>query len=66
MVWPRGYVEEINLTVNVSLLRKALGTLPDGTAYIATVPKRGYRFKAPVTLASAEIFAASCPRHRAA
>lgn len=61
MVWPRGYVEEINLTVNVSLLRKALGTLPDGTGYIATVPKRGYRFKAPVTLASAEIPADLAP-----
>lgn len=48
-VWPRGYVEEINLTVNISLLRKALGRLADGSAYIVTVPKRGYRFNAPVT-----------------
>lgn len=49
LVWPRGFVEEINLTVNVSLLRKHLGRLPDGSGYIVTVPKRGYRFRAPVT-----------------
>ena len=49
-VWKDSFVEEINLTVNISLLRKALGTGPDGGAYIATVPKRGYRFTAPVRI----------------
>ena len=48
-IWPDSFVEEINLTVNISLLRKALGEQPDGRQYIATVPKRGYRFDAPVT-----------------
>jgi DNA-binding winged helix-turn-helix (wHTH) protein len=48
-IWPDSFVEEINLTVNVSLLRKALGEQPDGRQYIATVPKRGYRFDSPVT-----------------
>ena len=47
-IWPDSFVEEINLTVNISLLRKLLGEQPDGKAYIATVPKRGYRFDAPV------------------
>ena len=47
-VWKDSFVEEINLTVNISLLRKALGVEPDGSTYIATVPKRGYRFTAPV------------------
>ncbi len=47
-IWPDSFVEEINLTVNISLLRKLLGEQPDGRAYIATVPKRGYRFDAPV------------------
>src|SRR5271165_6674991 len=47
-IWPDSFVEEINLTVNISLLRKVLGEQPDGRAYIATVPKRGYRFDAPV------------------
>jgi DNA-binding winged helix-turn-helix (wHTH) protein/tetratricopeptide (TPR) repeat protein len=48
-IWPDSFVEEINLTVNISLLRKTLGEQPDGRQYIATVPKRGYRFEAVVT-----------------
>jgi len=51
-IWPDSFVEEINLTVNISLLRKVLGEQPDGRAYIATVPKRGYRFDAPVVESS--------------
>ena len=47
-IWPDSFVEEINLTVNISILRKVLGEQPDGKAYIATVPKRGYRFDAAV------------------
>ena len=45
-LWPNTFVEEANLSVNVSTLRKALG--PAGAAYIETVPKRGYRFTATV------------------
>jgi DNA-binding winged helix-turn-helix (wHTH) protein/tetratricopeptide (TPR) repeat protein len=48
-VWPDSFVEEANLTVNVSALRKVLGETPGGQQYIETVPKRGYRFVAPVT-----------------
>jgi eukaryotic-like serine/threonine-protein kinase len=44
-VWPDSFVEESNLTVNISALRRALG---DSQQYIETVPKRGYRFVAPV------------------
>ncbi len=47
-VWPNSFVEEANLTVNISALRKALGETPEGQQYIETVPKRGYRFVAPV------------------
>ena len=47
-VWPDSYVEEANLTVNISALRKALGETSSGQQYIETVPKRGYRFVAPV------------------
>ncbi|MBV8673302.1 MAG: winged helix-turn-helix domain-containing protein [Acidobacteriaceae bacterium] len=47
-IWPDSFVEEINLTVNISLLRKVLGEQSDGRQYIATVPKRGYRFDAPI------------------
>ena len=45
-VWPDTFVEEANLSVNVSALRKALGTGEGGHAYIQTVPRRGYRFVA--------------------
>jgi len=43
-VWPSTYVEEGNLTQNISLLRKALGESPGGVQFIETVPRRGYRF----------------------
>ena len=47
-VWPETYVEENNLTVNMSALRKTLGQSRNGQQYIETVPKRGYRFVANV------------------
>lgn len=40
LVWPDSFVEEGNLTQNISLLRKALGS----GRYIVTVPGRGYLF----------------------
>lgn len=45
-VWPNTFVEEGNLTQNISLLRKALGETPGGSQFIETVPRRGYRFVA--------------------
>jgi DNA-binding winged helix-turn-helix (wHTH) protein/dipeptidyl aminopeptidase/acylaminoacyl peptidase len=47
-VWPDTVVEESNLAQNVFTLRKALGDTPEGARFIATVPRRGYRFVAPV------------------
>ena len=47
-VWPNTFVEEGNLTQNVSLLRKALGESANGPQFIETVPRRGYRFVASV------------------
>src|SRR5215831_10157444 len=47
-VWPDSFVEEVNLTVNISALRKALGDDQNGQRYIDTVPKKGYRFVTPV------------------
>src|SRR5262249_52449930 len=47
-VWHGDFVEEVNLTVHISALRKALGKLEDGSGFIETVPKRGYRFVVPV------------------
>ena len=48
-VWPDSFVEEANLTVNISALRKVLGGPSGAQQYIETVPKLGYRFVAPVT-----------------
>jgi serine/threonine protein kinase len=47
-VWPDAFVEEGNLNKNISFLRKALGDWDGDREYIETVPKRGYRFVAPV------------------
>ncbi len=52
-VWPNTFVEEGNLTQNISLLRKALGETPGGVQFIETVPRRGYRFVAETGQASA-------------
>src|SRR5204862_743716 len=43
-VWPDAFVEEQNLTFNVSVLRKLFTEAGEGERYIETVPKRGYRF----------------------
>jgi TolB-like protein/Tfp pilus assembly protein PilF len=46
--WPNQFVEEGNLPLNISILRKALGEDRTSREYIETVPKRGYRFVADV------------------
>jgi serine/threonine protein kinase len=48
-VWPDAFVEEGNLNKNIFVLRKLLGVWDGGREYIETVPKRGYRFVAPVS-----------------
>jgi len=60
IVWPDTFVEDANLTVNISALRKALGEGVSEHQYIETVPRRGYRFVSPVTgvnKESADLFA---------
>ena len=47
-IWPNTFVEEVNLAVNISTLRKALGDSNGDREYIETVPRRGYRFVAEV------------------
>ncbi len=47
-VWPDTFVEEGGLAKNISLLRKALGDDSDDNRFIETIPKKGYRFVAPV------------------
>ena len=43
-VWPDSFVEENNLSQQISYLRKALDETDSGIKYIETLPKRGYRF----------------------
>lgn len=47
-VWPDTFVDEANLRVHVSALRKALGDTQREPRFIANVPGRGYIFIAPV------------------
>jgi len=49
-VWPDSVVEESNLFVYLSVLRKTLGTLQDGRPYVETLRRRGYRFNGEVHL----------------
>jgi predicted ATPase/DNA-binding winged helix-turn-helix (wHTH) protein len=51
-VWPGTFVEEGNLRVHMAALRRALGDGQSGNRYIATIPGRGYRFVAPVSILS--------------
>jgi TolB-like protein/Tfp pilus assembly protein PilF len=48
-VWPDAIVEENNITVSMSILRKTLGDHNVKRQFIETVPRRGYRFFAEVT-----------------
>lgn len=43
-VWPDQFVEEVNLTVQIAALRKALCEHKENARYIHTIPKHGYRF----------------------
>ena len=64
-MWPDTFVEEANLSVNVSALRKVLGTGEDGHAYIQTIPRRGYRFVAPPAADAARRARATAEHRRA-
>jgi DNA-binding winged helix-turn-helix (wHTH) protein len=46
--WPQTVVEESNLKIQMSALRRALGDGQGGNRYVITVPGRGYNFVAPV------------------
>jgi DNA-binding winged helix-turn-helix (wHTH) protein/TolB-like protein/Tfp pilus assembly protein PilF len=47
-IWPDTYVEEGNLTQHIFTLRRALSDGQNGSQYIETIPRRGYRFVADV------------------
>jgi DNA-binding winged helix-turn-helix (wHTH) protein/tetratricopeptide (TPR) repeat protein len=47
-IWPDTIVEENNITVSMSMLRKILGEDRENPKFIETVPRLGYRFVAEV------------------
>ena len=47
-IWSDTVVEEASLAKNISVLRKVLSENGSGKSYIETIPKRGYRFTAPL------------------
>ncbi|MBE7157684.1 MAG: winged helix-turn-helix domain-containing protein, partial [Rhodospirillales bacterium] len=51
-VWPGQFVEENNLSQQISLLRKVLARHADAAGLIETVPGRGYRWCVPVEIAA--------------
>jgi DNA-binding winged helix-turn-helix (wHTH) protein/tetratricopeptide (TPR) repeat protein len=64
-VWPEGFVEEANLAQNIYVIRKALRHHWDCDA-IETVPRRGYRFTAPVTVEREPVLHPSAPLEQTA
>lgn len=54
-VWGDTIVEEGNLSLYISLIRKALGDSAEEPRYVQTVPKQGYRFIAPVRVRIREV-----------
>jgi len=47
--WPGVVVEEANLAVQISAIRRVLAEAPGGEHWIETLARRGYRFVGPVT-----------------
>ncbi|NNM98391.1 MAG: hypothetical protein HKL91_01155 [Candidatus Eremiobacteraeota bacterium] len=52
-IWPEGFIEEASLSQNVYVLRKTMRAHWDGEV-IETLPRRGYRFVAPIVPRVAE------------
>lgn len=59
-IWPEGFIEEASLSQNVYVLRKAMRAHWDGEV-IETLPRRGYRFVAPIAAPRAAQEAAFAP-----
>jgi DNA-binding winged helix-turn-helix (wHTH) protein/Tfp pilus assembly protein PilF len=60
-VWPDSFVEESNLAVHISQLRKTLGE-EEGACRIETIPRRGYRFVGEVRILPTEPPASTPPQ----
>lgn len=55
-VWADSFVEETNLTHNISILRRVFDEKRSGEKFIETIPRRGYRFVADVKVAGNDEF----------
>lgn len=64
LVWPGTNVEDVGLARNISLLRKALEDESETNPYIETIPRRGYRFAAPVSTPAPPGAPSPAPRRR--
>ena len=49
IAWSGVVVEEGNLPVQISAIRRALAQVPGGEHWVETLARRGYRFVGPVT-----------------
>ena len=47
-LWPETFVEEANLSQQIFVIRRTLNGDSESAEYIATIPRRGYRFTAQV------------------
>src|SRR6185436_12329358 len=54
-VWPGQILEESNLAVNISAVRRALGETAAQTRFVVTIPGHGYRFVANVREAPSKV-----------
>ena len=59
--WPGVTVDEVNVRVHVTALRKVLRDGKHGAQYIHTIPRRGYRFVGEVRVAESPLPSAAPP-----
>lgn len=65
-IWSDTVVEEASLAKNISILRKVLKENDTGKSCIETIPKRGYRFTAPVKEVEVELPDAASEKYKPA
>ncbi len=58
-VWENQFVEEANLAVQISALRKALGERTDAPRFLVTIPGKGYEFIADIQNGDEDVSIAS-------
>src|SRR5262245_17072853 len=64
-LWPETFVEEANLSQQIFVIRRTLNGDSESAEYIATIPRRGYRFTAQVVERSeSERLAEPAPNER--